>query len=284
MAIITISRGCFSHGKEIAERVAARLNYECVSREILLEASQFFNVSEMGVINSMEKAPSILERIIHGREKYMLFIKAALLKHARSGNLVYHGHAGHLLLKEIPYVLKVRIIATMEERIDFLVQKEKISESEALKQIRGEDRKRSAWTRYIYNEDIQNAALYDLVLNIGTLRMEDVCDIICRAAQSSSLEVSNTACPENLSDLAISTHVHAALQGICDAQVTCKEGNVHIKVAPKKIRKNDYVTPHMQSELQDQLHADMVRKIAEIARTVPSVKDVVCDIEMPYYH
>jgi hypothetical protein len=40
----------------------------------------------------------------------------------------------------------------------------------------------------------------------------------------------------------------------------------------------------MQSEIQDQLHADMVREIAEIARAVPSVKEVTCDIEMPYYH
>ena len=28
MAIITISRGCFSHGKEIAEKVADRLGYQ----------------------------------------------------------------------------------------------------------------------------------------------------------------------------------------------------------------------------------------------------------------
>lgn len=284
MAIITISRGCFSHGKEIAERVAARLNYECVSREILIEASHFFNVSELGLINSMEKEPSILERITHGREKYLVYIKAALLEHARSGNLVYHGHAGHLLLKEIPCVLKVRIIAAMEERLGFLMQKENISETEALKRIRVEDRKRSTWTKYIYNEDIQNAALYDLVLNIGVMSMDDVCDIICKAAQSRSFEPSAVNCPENLTDLAISTQVRAALQGICDAQVTCKNGNVHIKVAPQKIRKNDYVTPHMQSEIQDQMHADMVREIADIARTVPAVKEVVCDIEMPYYH
>jgi hypothetical protein len=35
MAIITISRGCFSHGQEIAEKVARRLEYECLSREVL---------------------------------------------------------------------------------------------------------------------------------------------------------------------------------------------------------------------------------------------------------
>ena len=46
MAVITISRGSFSYGQEIAEKTAKMLGYECVSREILLEAAHLFNVSE----------------------------------------------------------------------------------------------------------------------------------------------------------------------------------------------------------------------------------------------
>jgi hypothetical protein len=40
MAIITISRGSYYRGREVAEKLAAKLGYECISREILLEASQ----------------------------------------------------------------------------------------------------------------------------------------------------------------------------------------------------------------------------------------------------
>ncbi|MGW8325474.1 MAG: cytidylate kinase family protein, partial [Desulfobacterales bacterium] len=60
MAVITISRGCFSHGQEIAEKVAKKLGYECVSREILVEAAQLFNVSEKKLIRSLNDAPNIL--------------------------------------------------------------------------------------------------------------------------------------------------------------------------------------------------------------------------------
>lgn len=283
MAIITISRGCYSHGKEIAERVAARLNYECISREILIEASNFFNVSEIGLLNSIEKEPSILERITRGREKYLTYIKAALLEHAADGNIVYHGHAGHLLLKEIPCVLKVRIVAAMENRIQFLVKNEEISETEAEKRIRTEDHKRYNWTRYIYNRDIHDIGLYDLVLNIGTIDINDACDLICNAAQSKTFAALSAEYSQSLKDLAISTHVQAALKELYDAEVTCKSGIVFIKVAAPRIRKSDYATPHMQSEIQDQVHAEMVREIAEIARNVPAVKDVVCDIDLPYY-
>jgi hypothetical protein len=47
MAIITISRGSYSKGKEIAEKVAQELNYEHTSRDVLLEASEHFNVPEI---------------------------------------------------------------------------------------------------------------------------------------------------------------------------------------------------------------------------------------------
>ena len=46
MSIITISRGSYSRGVEIAEKIAKRLGYECISREVLLEASKEFNIPE----------------------------------------------------------------------------------------------------------------------------------------------------------------------------------------------------------------------------------------------
>jgi hypothetical protein len=44
MAIITISRGSYSRGKEVAEALADKLGYGCVSRDILLEASKEFHI------------------------------------------------------------------------------------------------------------------------------------------------------------------------------------------------------------------------------------------------
>ena len=80
MAIITISRGSFSHGKEIAEKVAEILGYECVSREILLEASQYFKVSEKKLIESIHDAPSIFDRITTaGRNTSPISVQLSLI-------------------------------------------------------------------------------------------------------------------------------------------------------------------------------------------------------------
>jgi hypothetical protein len=37
MSIVTIYRGSYSRGKEVAEKLAAELNYGCISREIILD-------------------------------------------------------------------------------------------------------------------------------------------------------------------------------------------------------------------------------------------------------
>ena len=56
MAIITISRGSFSKGKEVAEKVAAQLGYDCISREVLLDASDRFHIPEVKLIRATTSA------------------------------------------------------------------------------------------------------------------------------------------------------------------------------------------------------------------------------------
>jgi cytidylate kinase len=175
MPIITISRGSYSHGQEIAEKVAALLGYECVSREILVEAAQLFNVSERKLIRSLKDAPNILERMVHGKERYLEFIKASLLEYARKGNVVYHGHAGHLLLTEVPNVLKVRILANKDDRIVLLQQEQNISREKALDIIESEDKNRVNWTRYLYKMDLNDPWLYEIAHKVPGVK-----DVFCQ--------------------------------------------------------------------------------------------------------
>ena len=60
MTIITISRGSYSAGKEVAEKVAKRLEYECISREVLLEASPEISLSKSGTPTSFTNPNEII--------------------------------------------------------------------------------------------------------------------------------------------------------------------------------------------------------------------------------
>ena len=54
----------------VAERLAERLGYECLSRDVLLEASDQFNIPEIQLVHAIEDAPSILDRLTRGKERY----------------------------------------------------------------------------------------------------------------------------------------------------------------------------------------------------------------------
>jgi len=282
MAVITISRGSFSHGQEIAEKVAEMLGYECVSREILVEAAQLFNVSEKKLIRSIDDAPNIIERIVHGKERYLEYIKAALLEFARKGNVVYHGHAGHFLLTEIPQVLKVRIIADKDDRIKLLQQRENVTKEAAAEVIENEDKNRTDWTRYLYKMDIHDAKLYDIGINIGNLTIEDACEIICVAARSNSYRTTDES-KQAVEDLAIASRLRAALLSLCDAEVFVKNGDVHVKVAEQRRKKTGYASPALQQHIGEAYQNDLTRQINEIALNIPGVNKVFCQVAMPYY-
>jgi len=253
-----------------------------VSREILVEAAQLFNVAEKKLIRSLNDAPNILERIVHGKERYLEYIKAALLEYVRKGNVVYHGHAGHLLLVEVPQVIKVRINAQIDDRINLLQKRENLEKEAAATMIENEDKNRAYWTRYLYKMDINDPKLYDIVINIGNLTIQDACEIIYVAARGNSFRITDES-KQAVEDLAIASHLRAALQPVCDAEVSVKEGDVYVTVSAQKRKKSGYASPALQQHIGEAYQTDLTRQINEIALKIPGVKKVFCQVEMPYY-
>ncbi len=210
MSIITISRGSYSRGKEVAELVAAALGYECISREILLEASEEFNTPELKLVRALHDAPSILDRFTNGKERYVAYIRSTLLKHVRKDNVVYHGLGGHFFLQEIPHVFKVRIIAELEDRLMEEMKREKISAEEARYILKKDDDERRKWTLHLYGKDTSDASLYDMMLHIKTMSVRDAVEMIQCAVKRPCFQTT----PQSqavLNNLVLSSQVEAQL-------------------------------------------------------------------------
>lgn len=136
MSIITISRGSYSKGKEVAEKVAQKLDYTCIARDAVIEASKEFNIPEIKLIRAIHDAPSILEKFNYSKARYLSYLHVTMLEHFQKDNVVYHGLAGHFFIENISNVLKVRIIADMENRVKLEMARESISEREALRLLK----------------------------------------------------------------------------------------------------------------------------------------------------
>jgi cytidylate kinase len=226
MAIITISRGSYSRGKEVAEALAAKLDYECVSRDILLETCQEFSIPEIRLVKALHDAPSVLDRFNHGRERYMSYFRAAFLKHMAKDNIVYHGLSGHFFLQGIDHAIKVRIIANMADRIKEEIKRENSSAEEARYILKKDDDERRKWGMSLYGKDTWNCSLYDLVFRIDIMTVEDVVGVLEGIIQQGRFD----ATPEStalLKEQALVASIHATIVDIAPhATVNIKDGVV----------------------------------------------------------
>jgi len=180
MAVIIISQGSYSHGREVAEKAAERLGYTCISRNFLIEISKGFNIPEIKLTRALGGSPSILERYTFGREKYIAHMRAGVLEHLAKDNAVYYGFVGHFFVKDIPHVLKVRIIAEMSARVRSMMHREKISSpEEALKMVNDVDEERRKWSVKLYDMDTWDCRLFDLAIKIGKISIDDAVSTIC---------------------------------------------------------------------------------------------------------
>lgn len=257
MAIITISRGSFSKGKEVAEKVAGLLGYECISREILLEASEQFNIPEIKLERALHDAPSILQHFTYGKERYLAYITAAFLERVHQGNVVYHGLAGQFLLRGVSHVLKVRILADVEDRLALEMEREQLSREKALARLQKDDQERRQWSLHLFGEDTWNPSVYDLVLHVHKLNVDNIVDIICNTARLKQFQATPQS-QRTLDNMLLAARVRAKLvRSYPMAQTSASDG---------------IVTVDARFNLTEE--PELARKIKEMAQQVPGVKEV----------
>lgn len=230
MSVITISRGSYSRGREVAKKLSQVLEYECISREIILEASEQFNIPEIKLVRALHDSPSILDRFTYGKERYLAFFRAALLQHARKDNLVYHGLAGHFFLQEIPHMLKVRIIADLEERIKEEMKRENISYDNARHILVEDDAERRKWGLHVYGVDTWDPRPYDIVLHIKNLTVDNAVSNILHTVQEPNFQTT----PEGqrvLDDLTLGAQVEASLvKAFPKVKTDARDGDVLVSI------------------------------------------------------
>ena len=110
-------------------------------------------------------------------------IREAFLEYIKKDNVVYHGFAGHFFTRDIPNILKVRIIANLDYRIKVVMERENISEEKARKVIYRLDVERRKWSMYLYGIDTNSTELYDMVLQIDSLGVDDAVDFLFEVAK-----------------------------------------------------------------------------------------------------
>ncbi len=261
MPIITISRGSFSGGKMLAEALAKKLGYRCIDREQIIHQAAAWGVSQDDLRTAIERPPTFLGQSQHTKYIYLAFIQAALTESVRTGDAIYHGLAGHLLLGKGHHVLRTRIIAPMEFRIAKVQDRLNFNRKQAIAYIEKTDEDRRKWTQFLYGVDWADASLYDVVLNLEQMTVDEACDVICSISELKCFEFTRES-QSAIDDLATASRIKASLAinpATSDLQLEVIAQGKVVSI------KGDIVSP------------DQAKKIGSIVRALPGITEVHLD-------
>ena len=179
MATLTISREYGSGGYEIGRRVAERLGYQFVDKERLFQDMEQAGSRWARVAKEVDEVcPTLWERHDWQYRGYVAQMESLILQYALNDNVVIIGRGGSFLLQGVPFCLRVRLVASLEARLDAIMLREGLTREAARRLIDKVDGERACYIKANYGSDWDADSLYDLILNTDSLTYDRVVEIL----------------------------------------------------------------------------------------------------------
>jgi cytidylate kinase len=210
MYFITFSEKMGSNGSEIARKVADQLGYNFYDTEAIENAAQ-----EMGFLQDVkkidEKVPSLFERLFsHKPEIHLDRLNSVIYELASLGNAIFLGRGSYILLRTFKCALHIRVTASLEKRIQNLMEKGFHREL-AIKAIHRSDHERGSFVKFAFRVDWESLDLYDLVLNMDNLTVDLAADIVLHTARSEEIKARSLDAMKSLEMMGLARRIEAVL-------------------------------------------------------------------------
>ena len=213
MSVITVSRQLGSLRTEIAQKMAEILQYEFIDKEKIGKALASYGLPEPELEKFDEKKPPVWDSLQIQRRKFLHFLQAVIYDFAQKGKVIIAGRGGQVLLKDLPGVLHIRIIAPFEVRVRRVLEGLG-DEKQAARVLRRSDRDSAGFIRSFFDVDWDDPTLYDMVVNTQKLSVDTAVKMILESVRSPEVEAAGKKAQEKLNDMALMQKVEATLLGI----------------------------------------------------------------------
>jgi cytidylate kinase len=116
------------------------------------------------------------------REDCLKFFESAVRDLAERGNVILLGRGSQVLLADFPHTLHVRVTASLKYRINNVARADLFDEKQAALAVAESDRRRARYLDANYGRNVDDITLYDLVLRMDQLSIDQVVEFIHRWA------------------------------------------------------------------------------------------------------
>jgi hypothetical protein len=146
--------------------------------------------SEIGEFIAEEATPaatSFLEEVLGLRPSAWALFEATrktVRRLAQMGHCVIVGRGGNFITWDQPLALQVRLVASVDARVQRVMDQRGWSEDEARAHVRKSDKGRKRYIQEHFSRDINDALAYDLVLNTERMSPDEAAQVIVAALQA----------------------------------------------------------------------------------------------------
>lgn len=209
MSIVAISETAGSLGNEIGRRLAERLRYRFADREIIAKAAERFGENVSDLRHAAEEKPTLWERWTDTQSRYKAYIEAIILEMATGDDVVLAGLASTIVLRPVAQALRVRTNAPERVRAGRVEQQLGLTREAAFDHVRGSDHERAARVKFLYQVNVDDPLLYDVVLNTERMMADEGARFLQEALREPRFQTS-AASQRDLVDLGIAAGAKAA--------------------------------------------------------------------------
>ena len=198
MAVITIARQFGAGGKTLGGRVAEELGYFFIDTELITRVARKAKVTTDWVESIEKEAGNSLMNFIAGlvtknflnrildeskgyidEDIYIDKLYEVIEQLAKEGDCVIMGRGGQYILSNHENMIHLLLIGKFEDRIAFMEKNYHLSTIDARNSVITQDKKRLNLYRKFKKQDYDQPELYDIVLNMSRLNMEEAVKIVC---------------------------------------------------------------------------------------------------------
>lgn len=184
-SVITISRQPGSRGNEIAAKLADAFGYNLFDREIIHQMSENAKTSRQVMETLDENGLNVLEDVIatvveqrhlwpDEYSRHLMKIIGAIGEHGRA---VIVGRGASFIIPP-PENIRLRFIASLENRVQKVAAELAVSGEEARRQIYRVEAQRRSFTRRYFYTSIDEPTHYDLIINTDHMSDEQAVAMI----------------------------------------------------------------------------------------------------------
>ncbi len=231
MSSIIVASDSIETGRVVAERVATRLSYRVVGREILQAAAGRHGLAVASLWRALDDPPTLLGLSRASRARLLAVVREATLEALAADDAVCWGLAAHLYVQGVSHVLTVRIVTDPSARADELARVRGVSSDRARRILERSADIRRRWATASFGRDESDPSLYDLVVTLSQIDLDRAVAIVADTVADRAFEPMSYS-RRVLSDLLVEARASAILlTRFPDLRVRLVRGALEVETA-----------------------------------------------------